>query len=388
MDVSDVPRRFQDTIPPDLWGMLMSELWAMILDSIRLYERKGMVTTSRWFRNLFWDNRRSYNISTPVQYDIPKVLGSKDLTQASLSVCRLFDLSSSDVFSSLRIYHVQLGDAVIRHLVESCFPSKIQHLHLEGCGITGKSMIYISRLASLRSLTIKDNAIKDVDMVHISALTSLKEIDIEECNISDISVLYLSALKYLEICTLSYYYHIPFSARVTDKIDDDCSLSGLANKPLVSLSLCSSPVTLEGLKKINTSTLKVLKMKNTNFLDPSIIGYLATITSLERLHFSGYDLEVSYAPLTLLTNLKELVLSESMINDDDLVQLTMPKLELLNISFCKNITDLGLNRYTMLHLSPPKSVLISGCTSLSVYAFYDCLYYDESLAWKWKPLRT
>src|SRR5208282_3414800 len=117
------------------------------------------------------------------------------------------NLSSPDVFTTLKIYHVALGDRMIAYLIEHSFPSKLQHLHLEGCEITGHSIAHIAKLASLKSLVLRDHILHDVDMVHITSLTGLKKLELSECNITDFTLLYLTGMYHLEKCKLMYTHH-------------------------------------------------------------------------------------------------------------------------------------------------------------------------------------
>lgn len=390
-----VPRRFTEVGIPSIWGQLMPEIWSTIIDPIPLFQRKGMILASRWFRDLYWDNKRTYNISTPVLYDIPKKLDEQALDTAYYNLCRIFSLSSSDVFTTLKIYHVALGDRMITYLIEECFPSKLQHLHLEGCEITGHSVAQIAKLVSLKSLVLRDHILHDVDMVHITSLTRLKKLELSECNITDFTLLYLAGFHQLEKCKLMYTHHEVWTRNVEgpskyiEKLGD-CSFYGLVGKPFTSLSfIFNTPVTYEGLAKLDTSRLKTLRIECCSFLSKNTIPYLATITSLEKLCLKGYELETSYTSLTSLTNLKELNLCDSLLEDQDLVALsTLPSLETLNISGCRNITDDGLNFYmdNSVYTRKVHYLIINECHSLIEYSSYDCMIYDnERNIWRCRP---
>jgi hypothetical protein len=373
-----VPRRFTDTTPPEIWGDLLPELWGLILDNLRQFQRNTLLVVSRWFRNLYWDYRTTYSVCVPSKYDTPINLSDRIL---DIAYDRLKVIVGLCALREMKIYCVPLGDRITNLLT-----TNLQQLHLEGCDVTGKTMPKIGKLGLLKELVLKDCTLYDTDMVHITTLTSLKRLDVIECDITDLFILYLSGLRSLERCKLMYYSHdmYHFNDNVVNLIGD-CSFTGLANKPLTSLSfILTTPVTLSGLRLLNTSVLKVLKIEYPDLLEPDTIEFLSNIATLEKLYLLNYKLNVSYVPLAKLTRLKELRLDGSLISDKDLVALSMLSLETLNISFCNSITDQGLKGY----MNGPKRtihyLIITGCVGLDEYFNFDCMIFNGK-TWKRRP---
>src|SRR5437762_3512457 len=58
----EIPRRFSNISPPETWGRLLPEMWSTIFSVWPPFEYRGLLTTSRWFRDLYWDYKRTLSI--------------------------------------------------------------------------------------------------------------------------------------------------------------------------------------------------------------------------------------------------------------------------------------------------------------------------------------
>lgn len=343
-----VPLRFLDASPPIPWGELPLELWYFIMRLIRPYLRKGMLSTSKWFRNLYWETKERYHFSS----DFNSLIKPETIN-------RIIQLSENTI-TNFVVCDIPLGD----ELLNGFSLTRIRNLRLERVNITKKTLKCLSTLTSLQSLTIYENNLRDQDLSHITSLSSLTEIDIDSIHITDISILYYSWFS-LKECNLNYRNG-----------GDHASLIALSDQPLHTLNISSkTPINYLGISQINMSNLRVLRIKNGMHLEPVALKTIVLATNLETLWLHDYH-GANFSLLKGLIKLKELSLIGSTVDDAHIIHLKLPILEVLNVSKCPTITDSGVYSY---YISPPKTfryLIIIDCPSLEVYSLYNYLIYD------------
>lgn len=359
-----VPRRFDNTISPKIWGNLLPEMWSLVLDCGYNYEFKSLPASSKWFRNLYWDYRTRYNITSP---------------SSEAEVIRILGLGNPDFIRHVWIERVPITYRTLEYLSEEICTTKLLFLYLRHTDITDFALGHISKLLSLRSLTINDCKITDSGTVGLSSLTNLIELTIEKTLITDQTLTNLSALTKLEKLTISY---IPSNGLST-------SFEGL--KPLIALTSLTllSPITTPGLQSISELPLKVIKICHPNGMDQDSIAEIDKITTLEELHIYDFPRETKYS-VANLRRLTNLTLRETSLKDRELFDfVNFSGLVNLDISRCPYITDQGLEAFidTVIELERPTHYIkIEGCLSLDRYQKWGCVNLDgpSRVAWRRK----
>lgn len=338
--MANIPLRFPNSTSPLLWGELPLEIWHTIISSIRPYKRKGMLTTSKWFRDLYWETKENAHFSS----SWPCLVKPESIDRIiTLSANSIVNLSICDI--NLPGFNYKLP--------------RIKYLQLEKVGIAIKS---ISKLTTLQTLILRENSIRDSDLACITSLSSLKEIDIDGIYLTDLSVLYYSHFN-LKECNINCG-------------GSGSTLIALAGQPIQTLNISSKmAINQTGLSQIDFSNLGTLRIKNCEVLEPVALNLIVQAINLEVLWLHDYR-KANFSLLEKLKKLRELSLVGSTIEDNHLPHLKLQQLEVLNMSRSPTITDVGVYNYCK---SPPKSfryLIIIDCPLLEVYSLYNYLIYD------------
>jgi Leucine-rich repeat (LRR) protein len=226
------------------------------------------------------------------------------------------------------------GIAVIKDLPQ------LADVSLERSAITDQSFALLAENPKLKYIRVPRTNISDVGVAHLAKASQLQLLDLLECpGVTGKSLAVIGQLKNLRNLRL-------FGAEIRD--EHMPQISGLEQLEALGLQYCR--VGDEGLKSIaGMKKLKELNLYGTKVTDaglPSLAG-LSNLQKL-RLRETGLRGEQNLDAFATLTNLRELDVSESPVQDsiiDGLIKL--PKLESLNL-WNTQFTDAGAKRLSEL----------------------------------------
>jgi len=210
---------------------------------------------------------------------------------------------------------------------------KLRHLWMSGRMKT-KDLVYLCRLASLKSLTFGGPEVTDNKMIHIGKLTQLTELSMGGSKVAE-GLMYLKGLKSLRFLNLQ--------SNRRDDIDDGLRyIAGLTE--LQELNLRETAVSDAGLAYLGgLAKLKKLNLlMNRGGISDAGMAHLKNLKSLEELVFPNNDIgDAGLAYLSELDSLRNMNAGRN-VTDKGLATVSkMKSLEVLQIS-SKKVTDSGL----------------------------------------------
>jgi Leucine-rich repeat (LRR) protein len=168
---------------------------------------------------------------------------------------------------------------------------KLQHLSINGCGLTDEGLAHVGKQSSLTELSARENAITGTGLQRLTTLPLLSILRIGSESLSDAGVPFLASLAALQ------------------KLDLAC------NKPLKVESLAP----LAGIKRLKTLTLG-------SSATDAAVGSLGVLTTLETLDLNRAPIsDAAMDGVAAMRGLKELILNR-----------------------CPNLTDYGMTKLVTL----------------------------------------
>jgi Leucine-rich repeat (LRR) protein len=219
------------------------------------------------------------------------------------------ELSEKGQIESLGL--IECHDLTNEGLEKICELASLRGLSLMGNeGLTSRSFEYIAELKNLATLSVHDLAISESDLVFLQSLTKLETIRLTQSErtltLTDEALESISRLHSLKSLTID-------NATI-----EDSSLSQLAAlQGLVSLGLIRTGVGDEGISKVTElfPNLTLLDMSGTNVSDEGM-AHVGKLKKLERLIVENTDVgDVGLSHLDELTELKYVVLSSDNVSD-------------------------------------------------------------------------
>ena len=251
-----------------------------------------------------------------------------------------------------------IGDETVEQLSRL---THLRYLKLAGTGITNTGLIEVGKIASLRSLDLRDCAISDAGIGHLVGLTQLKALrlsgksgatDVGDAAMTDIAG--LTQLKSLAldclwvsdlgIASLAPLQNLEELYMAKTLIGDD-ALTVLSNFPLLrKLRVSDTQVSSAGLERLATlSALEDLDLSENSLIFDDGLPHLAAMTSLKRLNLWRVAVtDNGIANLAGLQQLEWLNLDNTRLTDAGLPHLAgLHHLTFLHLGSTA-ITDAGL----------------------------------------------
>lgn len=256
-----------------------------------------------------------------VRVPINKAVMLDITTEASQDISPLAALGPDDIqVISFRYCGRNIYDSDLKNLSGL---TGLKQLGLDSMRINGSGLAHLSGLKSLEALLLPRTDVSDDNLKHIAKLTSLKRLDLSNTKVTDAGLVHLRNLSSLEAIYLG-------RARISGK-----GFSALADTNSIrTLWLNYSKITDEGLRHIaKLKLLERLFLVNTGISDRGLmhisglkslkelnlsnfglkrkvsdvgLGYIAKLTSLEKLDLPNGITDAGLAKLKGLTGLKRL----------------------------------------------------------------------------------
>ena len=219
----------------------------------------------------------------------------------------------------INLNHSKITDQGLSHLSALHL---LEHLEVEGCLITDAAILSLGPLTlkRLKSLNLKDcTLLTDATLTHLKPSSHLQSLNLQNCkNISDVGI------EYLQFCTSLQDLNLTDCNQITDK-----SLEYLKHLEFMEKLKLDGCLLLTGKTFSHLSNLPLRSLSlNALQIDDQSIAHLTANSSLKTLNLRN---------CSKLTNVSLALLPE--------------KLQTLDISLCRNITDDGiafLKRYSKL----------------------------------------
>ena len=320
--------------------ILLPEIWTQIFERGSWRDFRGLLRTSRWGYNLFYQNLRECDLVGSERFlsQVAWQAKSNILRKLSLHDHHLRSKGFS-VLDGFQLEELVLSDVDITDnslaVISELLPD-LRSLRLTVPRVTDEGIMYLTRLRQLRVLSlIGCRQLTEKSFPTIGRLTSLVElhlgasqnhllqmdrgrgVEVQRSNRSNfIQKLGTSNFEQLSGLTRLIFFDTgPFVAMTPMMIDTIAGFSGL----------------------------QCLKIYQGQLLDEESLQKIGSILSLTELHLYKCKCAGNFSALTRLTSLRSLDLRASLVDDQDLGALVrMPSLIDLNISNCPKITDRGL----------------------------------------------
>ena len=223
--------------------------------------------------------------------------------------------------------------------------TKLRNLSLWGPGITDKAMSSLSGMTNMAAISFRKCSLTDSGFAALSGMTKLKEFDIFQTPVGDRALAAVSGAN--EMSKLKLRGSAITSKGIVEQIGkfenliaidlgetsiDDVALTSLSQlKKLEDLNLLRTRITDAGLTSIVGLKLKRLNLDDIAGIGDGAIPIIAKMNSLEFLHLGKTHVtDDGIQGLSMLTNLKDLIVTNTLVSDGAVqsLQAKLPKLKI------------------------------------------------------------
>ncbi|EAL64047.1 hypothetical protein DDB_G0286583 [Dictyostelium discoideum AX4] len=261
-----------------------------------------------------------------------------------------------------------LNDIGLQIFRQPNFEKNLKTLDLRDNRITDVGIRNLKGLLNLEELYLGSTGCTDIGLALLCNLLKLKTLDVSKCNITDSSMdiicrftelkfLYLSGTQVTDkgINTISklpnlIQLYVSNCLRITNQ-----SLFFLAylGKTLKLLDIFQTKIGLNGFIQLRMfKQLQFLVLPGRDSINDATIGHLNSLSNLRKLDLSDYRNISDLSPLTNLQSLTELLLSNTKISDNSIINSikTMDSLEVLSLNKTEVTTE-GVSQLVNLNLT-------------------------------------
>ena len=232
---------------------------------------------------------------------------------------------------------------------------QVVSLRLRGSDVTDAELQQLAEFGKLSELTVQECRVADDGLAALEQVSELKTLELIRVPVNDEGLRHLRSARSLDKLLLAH-------TEITGP-----GLRYLADTPVSHLSIHSRVVTAEGLSSLSELTsLRELELHCpeiqiealASLVPMTELESLVTIRTplgraglerirghqrLQKLILDASDVDDNAAViLNTLPELQELDLSNALITDEGLKQLSLPKLQTLSMCGCLGVTDAGL----------------------------------------------